>query len=179
MPVSSQKHAARRITLDLAPAEVAARLRHLPGLAFFDTAKPDDANALSIVAAAPREILRGHIARDWDPLRAALAARECAQSGDDGLPHGFSAGRVDYDGAFCFGMYDEALLFRHSEQRWYSVGDLASRMHVSPADATCARPDFQPVMPREKFLAMVRRAQEYIAAGDIYQVNLSHRFESP
>ena len=180
MPVFTQKHAAHPIALDLAPAEVAARLSHLTGLAFFDTAKSDgDVDALSIVAAAPREICRGHIERDWDTLRAALAARECAHGSDDGLPHGFAAGRVDYDGAFCFGFYDEALIFRHAEQRWYSVGDLASRLvpHTNPAH--CTRPDFQPAMPREKFLAMVRRAQEYIAAGDIYQVNLSHRFASP
>lgn len=31
-------------------------------------------------------------------------------------------------------------------------------------------------LTREQYLAMVRRAQEYIAAGDIYQVNLSQRF---
>ena len=31
-------------------------------------------------------------------------------------------------------------------------------------------------MTREQYLAMVRRAQEYIAAGDVYQVNLSQRF---
>lgn len=29
---------------------------------------------------------------------------------------------------------------------------------------------------REQYLAMVRRAQEYITAGDVYQVNLSQRF---
>jgi len=29
--------------------------------------------------------------------------------------------------------------------------------------------------PREEYLRAVRRAQEYLAAGDIYQVNLSHR----
>lgn len=32
---------------------------------------------------------------------------------------------------------------------------------------------------REQYVAMVRRAQEYIAAGDIYQVNLSQRFAAP
>ncbi len=180
MPVSVPNHAALPIALDLAPAEVAARLRHLPGLAFFDSAKPEgDAHALSVVAAAPRQVIRGHIARDWDSFRAALAERECAQGSDDGLPHGFAAGRVDYDGTFCFGFYDEALLFRHAEQRWYSVGDLISRMRESPADPVCVRPDFRPAMPREEFVALVRRAQEYIAAGDIYQVNLSHRFASP
>jgi anthranilate/para-aminobenzoate synthase component I len=179
VPAFAAKQLAQPIALDLAPPEVAARLRHLPGLAFFDTAKPDgDANALSIVAAAPREILRGHIARDWDALRTALATRECAHGSDDGLPHGFAAGRVDYDGAFCFGFYEDALLFRHAGQQWYSVGDLISKMHAAPRGAACARPQFQSRMPREKFLAMVRHAQEYIAAGDIYQVNLSHRFAS-
>jgi aminodeoxychorismate synthase component I len=180
VPVSTQTPVAQPIALDLAPAEVAARIRHLPGLAFFDTAKADgDANALSIIAVAPREILRGHIARDWDALRAALAARECVHGSDDGLPHGLAAGRVDYDGAFCFGLYDDALLYRHAEQRWYSTGNLVSQMRAAPCEATCARPQFQSRMPRETFLAMVRRAQEYIAAGDIYQVNLSHRFASP
>ncbi|MEJ0012878.1 MAG: anthranilate synthase component I [Bauldia sp.] len=33
--------------------------------------------------------------------------------------------------------------------------------------------------PREKYLGMVRRAKEYIAAGDIFQVVLSQRFEAP
>jgi para-aminobenzoate synthetase component I len=32
---------------------------------------------------------------------------------------------------------------------------------------------------REDYVAAVRRAKEYIAAGDIYQVNLSQRFEVP
>ena len=180
MPVSTPHHAAHPLTLDLSPAEVAARLRHLPGLAFFDTAKPEgDPAAISIVAALPCEILRGNVARDWDFLRAAIAARACPHGSDDGLPHGFAAGRVDYAGSFCFGLYDEALIYRHAEQRWYSVGDLASRLAETANPAICGRPDFQPSMSRDAFLAMVRRAQEYIAAGDIYQVNLSHRMESP
>jgi para-aminobenzoate synthetase component 1 len=33
-------------------------------------------------------------------------------------------------------------------------------------------------LTRERYLAGVRRAQEYIAAGDIYQVNLSQRFSA-
>ena len=33
--------------------------------------------------------------------------------------------------------------------------------------------------PRETYLDMVRRAKEYIAAGDIFQVVLSQRFEAP
>ncbi len=179
MPATTPNHTALPVALELAPAEVAARLRHLPGLVFFDTAKPgDDPAALSVVAAAPSAMLRGHIARDWGTLRAALAARARPHARDDGLPHGFAAGSVEYDGAFCFGFYDEVLLFQHLTQRWFSVGDLASRLAAHVPPVRCGRPDFQPAMPREFFLAMVLRAQEYIAAGDIYQVNLAHRFAS-
>jgi len=35
---------------------------------------------------------------------------------------------------------------------------------------------FVPSQPRDAYTARVRRCQEYIAAGDIYQANLSHRF---
>jgi len=176
VPASAQNHAAVPIALDLAPVEVASRLRHLPGLIFFDTAKPTgDPDALSIVAASPGTVLRGHISRDWDSLRAALVARESAHGRDDGLPHGFAAGGVDYDGGFCFGLYDDVLIFRHAEQRWYSVGTLGRHVARCARPSRCARPDFQPAMSRETFIGLVRRAQEYIAAGDIYQVNLSHR----
>jgi aminodeoxychorismate synthase component I len=42
--------------------------------------------------------------------------------------------------------------------------------HASPFQTTLARPEF---------LSRVRRAQAYIRAGDIYQVNLSQRLEAP
>ena len=35
---------------------------------------------------------------------------------------------------------------------------------------------FQPDQTRDAYLQRVQRCQEYIAAGDIYQANLSHRF---
>jgi len=179
VPSVIQPAAPRAIALDLAPAEVTARLRHLPGLVFFDTAK-DDCNpaALSVVAAMPRKVLRGDIARHWDHFRAVLA--ECERAGgDDGLPHGFAAGHIEYDGTFCFGLYDEALIYRHGDQRWHAVGDLASQLASKIPRTSCSRPDFRAEMSPDAYHAMVRRAQEYIAAGDIYQVNLSHRFTSP
>ncbi len=36
--------------------------------------------------------------------------------------------------------------------------------------------DFAPEQPQAAYMDRVRRCQEYIAAGDIYQANLSHRF---
>ncbi|WP_321372346.1 anthranilate synthase component I family protein [uncultured Desulfuromusa sp.] len=35
----------------------------------------------------------------------------------------------------------------------------------------------EPIMSRERFISMVERGKDYIAAGDIYQVNLSCRFD--
>jgi aminodeoxychorismate synthase component I len=46
---------------------------------------------------------------------------------------------------------------------------------VSPL-GTPIRLTFQPEQQRSSYMDRVRRCQEYIAAGDIYQANLSHRF---
>ncbi|MDE2328728.1 MAG: anthranilate synthase component I, partial [Rhodospirillales bacterium] len=49
------------------------------------------------------------------------------------------------------------------------------------ADGAELNPDIPVVSntPRETYLDMVKRAKEYIAAGDIFQVVLSQRFEAP
>ncbi len=54
-----------------------------------------------------------------------------------------------------------------------------------PLDKSAERQSVDPAMPitsntpRDTYLDMVRRAKEYIAAGDIFQVVLSQRFEAP
>lgn len=175
MPILAR--APRPVALELTPAEVAAACAHLPGRVFFDTAlEGGETGQLSIVAAAPREIQRGR--EDWTALRQAVAARAGGPDCDDGLPAGFAAGYVEYDGAFCFGLYEDALIYRHAEQRWYEIGDLASRLHPGTPSAPATGPRFLPHMTREEFCRRVACAQEYIAAGDIYQVNLAHRFSA-
>lgn len=175
MPILAR--APRSLSLDLTPSEVVAACAHLPGRVFFDTAlEGGEAGQLSIVAAAPREILSGHGDEDWEALREAVATRAGGPHCDDGLPAGFAAGLVEYDGAFCFGIYEDALIYRHAEQRWYEIGDLASRLRPATPPAPAPGPRFIPRMAQEDFCRRVARAQEYIAAGDIYQVNLSHRF---
>src|SRR6188508_719558 len=49
-----------------------------------------------------------------------------------------------------------------------------SHPHPTPGHAIEVRSN----IPRERFLEMVKTAKEYIAAGDIYQVVLSQRFEA-
>ena len=98
----------------LTPIEVARRLRHLPGLVFFDTAghlPGSGGAAVSLIAARPLREHRGNIAAaaDLAALRAALADRqEVAES--TGFPMGGLCGWVDYEGDFVFGEYREMLV---------------------------------------------------------------------
>ncbi len=180
MPLSI--NAPRPISLDQTPAEVAARARSLPGMVFFDTSlESGDPPQLSLIAAVPTKVIRGNSAADWSRLRAEIAARQTDAAPDDGLPGGIAAGFVEYDGTFGFGLYENVLIFRHADHSWHEVGDLWSKIaHATPAHArTGERLVFAPETTRECYCAMVAKAQEFIAAGDIYQVNLAHRFSTP
>lgn len=174
------------VQIDLTPLEVAFRLRHLPGLVFFDTALEQGREALSIVAAAPNSLLRGTgSSEDWERLRVEVNARQMRGLPDCGFPLGFAAGWVEYDGKFCFGFYDEMLVFCHRDESWYSIGNLHEQLTREPKELnpeasfeTAGIPDFRAELSRAEFMEMVCRAKAYIAAGDIYQVNLSHRFSA-
>ena len=167
----------RDASLDLTLIEVAARCRHLRDLVFFDTSlETGAAGEISIVAANPECVIEGRTDTDWANLQSALAARQTASRCDDSVPRGFAAGFVEYGGSFRFGFYDNALVHRHANQSWIEIGDLRSQMREPSPASRITRPHFVPTISREHFCGMVARALEYIAAGDIYQVNLAHRF---
>jgi anthranilate/para-aminobenzoate synthase component I len=168
--------APQRVRLDLSPIEVAARCRHLPGFVFFDSAMEGCVSAdVSIVAALPARVLRGD---DWKALGAAIAERRVLLSIDDALPRGFAGGFVEYDGTYCFGIYENALIYRHADGSWHELGDLRRHLAESPSAAIATRPTFRATTSEGAILRMVERAQQYIAAGDIYQVNLAHAFSA-
>jgi anthranilate synthase component 1 len=56
---------------------------------------------------------------------------------------------------------------------------LAQPAPVLPQDATLPEPALTPTMPAENYAAMVRKAKDYITAGDIFQVVLAQRFTCP
>ena len=61
------------------------------------------------------------------------------------------------------------------------VGDLSSHYDCTASlrkREVIDLPDFKSDVTREEYCAMVRTALDYIAAGDIYQVNLAHRFQT-
>ena len=51
--------------------------------------------------------------------------------------------------------------------------------HSADYDLDAAHPEPRPATSPEAYMAKVRRAKDYIAAGDIFQVVLSQRFEAP
>ena len=110
---------------------------------------------------APVEILQGSVFSDGDRerLRRVLA----------GLPQasGALAGAVDYDGSFTFGVYPE-----------HQVGPSLEASHEE-APQEASGPPMHPEMTRDSFCGAVSAAKEYIAAGDIYQVNIAQRFSGP
>jgi aminodeoxychorismate synthase component I len=169
-------------SLSLAPVEVASRCRHLPGLVFFDSALADGA-AWSFIAAQPSLVLTGITEADWAALGREVARRQVGGRHGSPIPQGFAAGWADYDGAFCFAFYDRLLAYQHEGGRWFSVGGAGDEWADSLAKAgdegAFQAPSFAPSMRREDFMDRVERAQQSIAAGDIYQVNLSHRFSAP
>ncbi len=103
-----------------------------------------------------------------------------------------------------FMLFDTVLAFDHVRHRILIIAnaritgddDLASLYQFARAkidfverelDRTLSKPSRPPTrpvemtsnVPRERFEDMVRTAKEHIAAGDIYQVVLSQRFETP
>jgi para-aminobenzoate synthetase component I len=179
MPTQTRPVRVRPVELDLLPIEVAARCRHLKGTVFFDSAREmGDSSQISVIASEPTDILQGLIGTDHEQLSAVIAERR-VETVDEGIPTGFAAGWVEYDGAYCFGVYDHALIYRHADDAWFEVGDFRDMMAHDEVEGPPA-PDveFESGMSRERYCGIVRRAQEYIAAGDIYQVNLAHRFSA-
>ena len=174
-----QTHAAR---LDgMPPIEVAAGLRHLPGLVFFDSSGNLSAAAsqpVSIIAARPVSILRGsiHAPADRARLRDAMAAAPVIP-GDHGFPLGGLCGWVDYEGRFVFGDFREMLVFSHLDQTWWETGNLSGCLRAT-VDEPLTISDFEASTEPGQFLRDVQRIKDWIAAGDIYQVNLSQAFQA-
>ncbi len=177
----------RVVPLEATPEEVALRLRDLSGLVWLDTAghRPgaDPGGGLSLLTAAPRQILTGHLSNPG-PLEVALAGLRLdgGSTADWGFPLSGLFGSVDYDGAYTFGVYDEVLIYRHATGEWLATGPhLPEKLASSPSRELVPIPSlcFTPDQNATDYQAMVQRAHDYIAAGDIYQVNLAHRFSAP
>lgn len=158
------------------PLQVATPLARETGFVWLDSAMPGP-GSVSILTARPRAILRGHIDHDWSSVETALDQ-------GSGTPGGLF-GWVGFDGLFTLGVYGSALSYDHDSGMWSGMGDAESLLAASDAPRKDAHPDdwelldFTPQLSKAAYTQAVSHAQEYIAAGDIYQVNLSHPWEAP
>ena len=97
-----------------------------------------------------------------------------------------------------FGLHDGVLAFEHESGRWFAAAKpalredpeaVASRLtqtaraalrRGAPPDpaAEAAAPAPRAALSKAQYLRAVARIKEYIASGDVYQVNLTQRFET-
>jgi para-aminobenzoate synthetase component I len=174
--------------MHLTPYDIAAALHDEEYFVFLDSSRTDsDQGRFSILAWQPRSILR---MKDENPFPAMdRLLRSRPKGGVIGyfsydlfrfLEHYNNLKAVD-DVALpdcCLMAYDSILVFDHWTQRWSGQlpGNLRGRAEASRG---CKIGEPRAAMTREAYVAGVEKALEYIAAGDIYQVNLSQRFSHP
>ncbi|MFY7816956.1 MAG: aminodeoxychorismate synthase component I [Akkermansiaceae bacterium] len=162
--------------------EVAQQLSHLQSLVFFDSSgntSNQAGPAISLIAAEPEYLIQGNLASmaDQQRLREAWLNHQ-KESVDCGYPLGGLCGSIDYDGTFSFGHYPQMLIYQHEQQQWHEVGRLSSLLQDSATYSPCQLGNFRATMSREQFISAVERIREWIAAGDIYQVNLTQQFSA-
>lgn len=149
--------------------DVADSLRHRPGFVWIDS--PAE-GGLSLMGVDPGLIVEGD-AEDWPRLELELEQRLQPRP-EKGLEDGAAIGFFRFDGSFRFGFYDHPLV--HDGLCWKTEPNASINAAASPVYPPIS---FQPEITKETYIAMVQRAKEYVAAGDIYQVCLSHRFSAP
>ena len=170
--------------MDCTPYEIAAAFHDEEGFAFLDSSRNDAGQGrYSILAWRPQSVLR---MRDENPFPA--IDRFLRSNPKGGVIGYFSYDLFRYLEQYkdlkavddlglpdcCLMAYDRVLVFDHQTQRW--TGNVEPR---AAKPAACRIGEATGEMTREQYVAGVERALEYIAAGDIYQVNLAQRFSHP
>jgi para-aminobenzoate synthetase component I len=163
------------------PFDVASRFHDKEYFTFLDSSRAGgEQGRYSILAWQPKAILR---MKDENPFP---AVDRFLQSGAKGgvigyfsydlfrfLEHYRTLHAVDDLGLpdCCLMAYDSVWIFDHQKQQWN-----ADPPQGLVSKTNCRIGTGQANMNRDQYLAAVRKALEYIGAGDIYQVNLSQRF---
>jgi para-aminobenzoate synthetase component 1 len=165
------------------PYEIAAACQDEEYFAFLDSSRTDsNQGRYSILARNPHTVLR---MKDENPFPAIDRLLGPA-------PKGGVIGYFSYDlfrfleqysnlktvddlslPDCCLMAYDNVLIFDHQRQEWIGATPAVPR---TPEVRSCKIGNAESTMSREQYIAAVENALEYIAAGDIYQVNLSQRY---
>jgi aminodeoxychorismate synthase component I len=169
MKPSRASDALRDISVE--PEEAARAMRSSAGFVFLESSLAA-AKSVSLLACEPDFIIEGG-ASEWGRLEGALAERR-KPSADLGFPDGAAIGWIGFDGRFRFGFYEKPAVFLHAPGLWHNARELPGLLD----GPEFPKISFRARLKRAQFENMVRVAQQYIAAGDIYQVCLAHSFEA-
>ena len=158
------------------PVELASLWHQEPGFVWLDSSSGEPGE-VTILGHHPDLILEGK-SDEWHLLDRELKRRR-RYSRQGKTPDGAAIGYFRFDGTYRFGFYNT--LFLHTSAGWIgSPPSINSDSEAAdPLRFDASLPHFAPEMERAEYLGMVRAAQEYVAAGDIYQVCLAHRFSAP
>jgi len=184
---SATKRKVHALPIHCLPMEMVAGLAHLPGLVFLDTSSADvgetaTGQSCAIIAALPERVLTGNIFEREARDRLRNALRENQTTGLDlGFPLGGLIGGIEYSGDFYFGVYPEMLIYNYRTRQWVEVGTLSrycDPLALQKLPVFDQSIDFRGSLDQSTYCSWVEKAIDYIAEGDIYQVNLTHRFEA-
>lgn len=134
----------------------------------------------SILAVEPVEILRGRFPDDLPLLKRWMTKyhQPTSKGAKDTAPSGGLFGWIGFEGEFILGVYPQFYVFDHHSGSWQGqVPELPLSMvdaatHAEPPSQPALH--FRPQVSKQAFCQQVQRTLDYIAAGDIYQVNLSY-----
>jgi len=104
---------------------------------------------------------------DWHGLSEYLSDRPQVKGADNPVPPGALVGGFTYEGEFYFQVYDQIEVVKREDC-----------LPDTTPQTTEGNVMWQENISRDKYRQMVTAARDYIAAGDIYQVNLARSFEA-
>jgi para-aminobenzoate synthetase component 1 len=125
-------------------------------------------------AQGAKEIVEGG-PDEWEKLGDLLARRRRVRR-DSLHPTSGAFGYITYEGAFRFAWFPEVSVLAEggTSSLWNDRRNL-----MDAAETLAPQAPWQSNQTRGEFEARVARAQDYISAGDIYQVNLAQKFSTP
>jgi len=167
--------------MDCTPFSLAAAFHQEEYFVFLDSSRNDaDQGRYSILAWRPRTVIR---MKNENPFPAIHAFLRSQTSGAviGYLSYDLFRFIEDYSNLkaiddlglpdCCLMVYDKVFVFDHQKKTWNT--ELPNR---SVRPETCRIGPANSNMGRAQYVSIVKKALEYIAAGSIYQVNLSQRF---
>ncbi len=109
------------------------------------------------------------LGRQFEPAAASSSGDPTRRAGDRGWPQAE------------FGWCPDALLFDNESRVWYAAGSPAISLdsHRTRSPSSFSAGVLTSSVTPDAYLSTVARTIEYIAAGDIFQANLTHRLTAP